>query len=161
MYSAVNPDIEFVALLESDIEVIAEQEAVASSHPWNAAMLGNSLEAGADCGCILRRDQRVGYCVIQQVLDEAGLLNIVIFKPFQGKGLGKQAMRCLQTRLASTGVQRVFLEVRQSNGVARRLYERSGFVQSGIRKAYYRSRIPDQSAEDAVLMVCELSGADF
>jgi len=119
-------------------------------------MLEDSLTADADCWRIIRQEQVVGYCVIQRVLDEAELLNIVIFKPFQGSGLGRLAMRDLQEHLTRAGVQRLFLEVRQSNIIARHLYERSGFIQRGIRKAYYRSRSSDQAAEDALLMVCEL-----
>jgi len=157
----VSSNLEFALLAISDVEALIAKEVAASSHPWRAKMLGDSLSAGADCWHILRQGQPVGYCVLQRVLDEAELLNIVIFKPFQGRGLGKLAMHGLQASLASRGVQKLFLEVRRSNYVARRLYERSGFIQRGIRKAYYRSQSPDQVAEDAVLMVCELMACEL
>jgi ribosomal protein S18 acetylase RimI-like enzyme len=46
----------------------------------------------------------------------------------------------------------VFLEVRESNHPARRFYEKAGFQQSGVRKAYYRD-----PPEDAILYRLELS----
>lgn len=149
----MNPGIEFAALVSADIEALVAREVVASPHPWTVKMLSDSLTAGADCQRILWQEQRIGYCIVQRVLDEAELLNIVIFKPFQRRGLGGQVMRSLQASLAEEGVKSIYLEVRRSNRVARRLYERSGFIQEGIRKAYYRSRGLDQAAEDALLMV--------
>jgi len=40
----------------------------------------------------------------------------------------------------------VFLEVRESNTVARRLYEKAGFQETGRRKSYYTN-----PTEDAIL----------
>jgi [ribosomal protein S18]-alanine N-acetyltransferase len=40
----------------------------------------------------------------------------------------------------------VLLEVRESNLAARRLYEKTGFVQAGVRKSYYVNPL-----EDAIL----------
>ena len=42
------------------------------------------------------------------------------------------------------GAERVFLEVRESNEPARRLYEKWGFVEAGRRRNYYRN--PDEDA---------------
>jgi ribosomal-protein-alanine N-acetyltransferase len=42
------------------------------------------------------------------------------------------------------GIRRVFLEVRESNLAAIKLYEKAGFASTGKRKAYYRD--PDEDA---------------
>ena len=45
------------------------------------------------------------------------------------------------------GIHMVHLEVREGNGNARRLYERLGFKEDGLRKDYYTD-----PTENAVLM---------
>jgi ribosomal-protein-alanine N-acetyltransferase len=46
-------------------------------------------------------------------------------------------------RAAEEGAVRATLEVRRSNEVARRLYERFGFTVAGTRPAYYRAPVED------------------
>jgi ribosomal protein S18 acetylase RimI-like enzyme len=46
----------------------------------------------------------------------------------------------------SRGAEEIFLEVRESNLAARRLYETSGFSESGRRQSYYQ-----QPQEDAIV----------
>ena len=48
---------------------------------------------------------------------------------------------------ASFGTRSVFLEVRESNVAARKLYESRGFAVAGSRKQYHR-----KPAEDAIVM---------
>ena len=43
----------------------------------------------------------------------------------------------------NTGVERIFLEVRESNSPARNLYSAKGFKEIGIRKKYYRDPVED------------------
>ncbi|HXF95509.1 MAG TPA: GNAT family N-acetyltransferase, partial [Gemmatimonadales bacterium] len=50
-------------------------------------------------------------------------------------------------RLAREGASAVYLEVRESNTVARRLYRRLGFEEVGRRARYYR-----RPEEDAVVL---------
>ena len=52
------------------------------------------------------------------------------------------------------GVRSMTLEVRQSNQIARRLYEKLGFRAEGIRKKYY-----EDNQEDAVIMWYREEGA--
>jgi hypothetical protein len=55
------------------------------------------------------------------------------------------------TNYTKTGIKMLFLEVRESNRVARKLYESYGFSPIARRKAYYR-----QPIEDAIVMMTEL-----
>ena len=49
-------------------------------------------------------------------------------------------------------MEKIFLEVRESNAPAIFLYEKKGFTQCGIRKGFYRNPV-----EAALLMVKELA----
>ena len=61
------------------------------------------------------------------------------------KGLGQQLLDALLAAARETSSS-VFLEVRESNGAARSLYEKAGFQQTGLRKSYYKD-----PAENAIL----------
>jgi ribosomal-protein-alanine N-acetyltransferase len=54
----------------------------------------------------------------------------------------------------STGISRIWLEVRVSGSTARQLYEKFSFVESGRRKDYYTD-----PREDAIVMSLRLTGA--
>ena len=79
----------------------------------------------------------LGYAVIHTVLDESHLLNIVIKKQNQNKGLGTNFLQQLINVVKQHNQNSLLLEVRSSNAKAIKLYEKFGFKRSGIRKAYY------------------------
>ena len=94
----------------------------------------------------------VGFLVAQHIAAEWELENIVV-SPTEGrKGVGGRLLGALMDAASESASESVFLEVRESNHPARRFYEKAGFQQSGVRKAYYRD-----PPEDAILYRLELS----
>ncbi len=138
------------------VQRLIELESEATPHPWSESMLLSSLDAGAQCQLIESNGVRTGYYVLQRVLDEAEILNIVIFKAHQKQGLGHGTLSVLKSALQKNDTKTLFLEVRRSNTAARALYAAAGFQLMHIRSGYYRPRSKDQAAEDALLMRCEL-----
>lgn len=150
--------IHFDCLERRNIESLIRLESIATPTAWTASKLTDSFDAGAECKLILQGGRTVGYYVIQRVLDEAELLNFVIFKEFQAKGLGSLALEALQCDLKSGCVKKLFLEVRASNAAARHVYEKTGFSVLNVRKNYYRPDYKGQfTAEDALVMCARLS----
>lgn len=96
----------------------------------------------------------VGFLVAHEIADEFELENIAVAGHARRRGVG----RALVSELVKTAVQRGFraihLEVRGQNRVARALYERLGFVHSGVRRGYYGC-----PADDAILYSKQISGA--
>jgi ribosomal-protein-alanine N-acetyltransferase len=68
----------------------------------------------------------------------------------QGKGLGFKLLDASLAMLKNNPVQ-IFLEVRESNTPAIKLYEKADFHQIDLRKNYYPN--PDGSKEHAIIMV--------
>lgn len=97
--------------------------------------VGNGTETVCGFGCILT------------VANEGELVDIAVSPAYRGCGIGQMLMTALLTEAQSRSVEQIFLEVRLSNTPARRLYEKNGFVEIGVRKRYYRDPV-----EDAVLM---------
>lgn len=148
--------IHFASFEASLIPDLIALESAATAYPWTVSMLEASLTAKADCQKICKSSETIGYRVVQRVLDEAEILNIVIFRCFQARGYGCAAIRKLQAELTADGVQKLFLEVRESNLAARALYVKTGFDQVGIRQGYYRAVSQGESAQDAWVMACKL-----
>lgn len=92
-----------------------------------------------------------GFLVARQITSEWELENIVVGPESRGKGIGTRLLRELLTHAKQANGEGVFLEVRESNVVARALYEKLGFQQTGRRKSYYANPI-----EDAVLYLNQL-----
>lgn len=94
-----------------------------------------------------------GFLVARHVAREWELENIVVGPSLRRKGIGQNLLDALFQRATETNSQSVFLEVRESNDSARRLYEAAGFQRSGRRKLYYSG-----PSEDAILYRCPVAG---
>ena len=87
----------------------------------------------------------VGFLVARHLAPEWELENIVVAQRARRQGVGKRLMDALLDKAGEAG-EAVFLEVRESNAAARKLYESKGFEKTGWRAAYYAD-----PTEDAVL----------
>ena len=84
-------------------------------------------------------DATAGFFLARQVLDEEELLLFAIDPGYRRYGLGGKLLDHFCTNAATSGVTRIFLEMRDGNPAAR-LYESRGFRQVGKRHGYYRGR---------------------
>lgn len=97
---------------------------------------------------VLRRDdQIVGYAGLWKMSDEAHITTVGVRVGEQGKGYGHALMAALIQRAYQLGSRWLTLEVRPSNDVAVRLYEKFGFKVIGRRRGYYTD-----NNEDAIVM---------
>jgi ribosomal-protein-alanine N-acetyltransferase len=92
----------------------------------------------------------LGYLVAMQVIDEVHLLNITVAPAFQRQGWAQALLEYLKLWSLQQGANCLWLEVRQSNERALKLYQAFGFEQVGLRKDYYPAS--RTSRESAVVM---------
>jgi len=85
----------------------------------------------------LSGDQVVGYAGLCDYPDEAWVQTIAVAAAAQGTGVGSRLLVELLEEAARRRQRRVSLEVRADNLAAQRLYERHGFVRTGVRRGYY------------------------
>ncbi|MGO1157584.1 ribosomal protein S18-alanine N-acetyltransferase [Acinetobacter lwoffii] len=133
----------------ADVEVVAKIERSVQSHPWTFKQFEDAVTAYQST-VIEVQGQVAGFCILQPVLDEANLLLMAIDPAQQGQGLGYQLLEASVVMLKNNPVQ-IFLEVRESNQAAIKLYEKSGFHQIDLRKNYYPNA--NGSREHAIIMV--------
>ena len=89
------------------------------------------------------RNRVAGYVVAWYVMDEGELANLAVAPELRGQGIGKALLDAMLADARSRGTSDVYLEVRESNTAARKLYGTRGFVEIGRRKGYYRSPVED------------------
>ena len=138
------------AMLPTDVDAVHTLDARAYPHPWSRANFADAIASGYVCVCLCAADGTLmGHVVVMRGVDEMHLLNITVAPEHQGRGLGAAMLRDVVAWSQAEGAEALWLEVRQSNERARRLYVRGGFEAVGQRKGYY----PDgRGREDAVVM---------
>jgi [ribosomal protein S18]-alanine N-acetyltransferase len=97
---------------------------------------------------LVREEQSTVHAfLVGRVVDtEWEIENIVVDGSRRRQGLGKQLLDEFLRISKGEGARAIFLEVRESNLAARKLYEKCGFVENGRRQRYYKEPV-----EDAIL----------
>lgn len=91
--------------------------------------------------------QIVGYSGFWHIADEAHISTIAVDPDWRGKNLGELLLWGMIREGVRLGAEKVTLEVRVSNDVAKNLYYKYSFAIIGKRRGYYRD-----NREDADLM---------
>lgn len=85
-----------------------------------------------------------GFVVARVVAGEWEIENVVVAAAARRRGVGRALIRTIAATARMEDAARLILEVRESNGPARQLYESTGFAQCGVRSRYYRD--PEEAA---------------
>lgn len=127
-------------------EILALLSDVYGVSPWNLEQIEADMKQANTEYFYLYDDQAlIGFLALQDLAGELEITQLAVKKAYQGQGLANQLMGFLADR-----PERLFLEVRASNQVAKALYEKHGFQPVGQRKNYYQNPV-----EDAILMARE------
>lgn len=137
-----------------DIPEIVEIENESFTCPWSAKSFAEAVES-EQITVYSAKDKEsgriVGFSCIAVIDSEAEILNIAVGKSNRKKGTGSALMSAMLDGAKASGVTDFYLEVRESNAPAMRLYENFGFVKLGLRKNYYEKPI-----ENAIIMHLEV-----
>jgi ribosomal-protein-alanine N-acetyltransferase len=131
-----------------DLPRIMEIERVSFSVPWQRNTFDSLFRRNdTDLVGAERDGVLVGYAVCWTILDEAELGNVAVAPEARACGVADTLVRAVLERIRQRGARACFLEVRESNLAAQRLYRRRGFEVVGRRRAYY-----SRPVEDALVM---------
>ena len=148
------PALEYRPLMERDLATVAAIEASAYVFPWTMGNFRDSLLSGYQCIGCWTGHELIGYAIVMTALEEAHLLNLAVASGWQRRGVGARFVRHLIGGVRMQGLEMLYLEVRPSNVAARRMYERFGFRQLGLRRDYYPSLT---GREDALFLGLNLA----
>jgi ribosomal-protein-alanine N-acetyltransferase len=128
-----------------DIDHVARIERISFSDPWSAGEFRALLESPHAIFLVAcdEHDSIGGYVVTMSVLDESEVLNIAVDLDHRGKSVGAMLLdKCIEEAEAR-GSRSTYLEVRQSNEPALRLYRSRGFEEVSRRRGYYSKPVED------------------
>ena len=133
---------------KEDIPYLAELERENFSVAWSEKSFEEELENSnarfytARLGGVL-----VGYIGAINVCGEVSICNIAVEENLRNRGIGGSLLRQIEEISKFERAEFITLEVRESNLTAKRLYEKNGYKEVGLRKGFYQ-----KPKEDAVLM---------
>ena len=133
---------------EEDMKHIAMLEAAIFSDAWTVQGVYETFSqkqtfiiVAEDAGML------AGYCIVYYVMDEAEIARIAVSPALRRQGVGRGLLDytckcCLEER-----IEKLLLDVRESNRGAVAFYQQYGFAEDGIRRNFYSN-----PQENAVLM---------
>jgi ribosomal-protein-alanine N-acetyltransferase len=148
--SATASKVDFRRLELRDLNAIEQIERASYPTPWSRSMFAgelakpSSVSLGAfdpDTAALL------GYLIISRYVDAWHVMNVAVAPDQRRRKIATMLLEQLFEETAGEGRRGYTLEVRVSNDVAIRLYERAGFKPRGIRRGYYTD-----NREDALIM---------
>jgi len=83
-------------------------------------------------------DLIIGICVFHVVLDEAQINFFAVDENYREKGFGSYLMGHLIKKCKKLNINKLFLEVSNTNVIAEKFYNHFDFSTVGVRKNYYK-----------------------
>lgn len=138
-----------------DSAAVAEMEQQIFSDPWSEKSVMETVQQKQSvCFAAEKAGHILGYLLVYHAADEAEIARIAVQKEARRQGAAGKLMQALEHYCEEHKMEKLLLDVRESNEAARSFYTKNGFVENGIRQGFYTN-----PSEDAVLMSRQL-GAD-
>jgi ribosomal-protein-alanine N-acetyltransferase len=132
----------------ADARAVGALERRCFADPWSEGSFREAFGPGWSFGYVAEAGLDVtGYVVAREVAGSGEILNLAVAPEARREGLARALLHTALDALRRRGATEVYLEVRESNDGARRLYEAEGFTPAGRRRDYYR-----QPLEDALVL---------
>ena len=138
----------------ADLEAVADLTHRADPFGWTLRNFSDAHASGNTLTVLTVDGVTSGIAAVMHVLDESELLEIAVQPAMQGRGYGKALLAQAIALARRNGAVRMFLEVRESNARARKMYTSFGFEETGRRRNYYPT---ENGREDAILMTAQFS----
>ncbi len=147
----MQPGLRLEPMMVQSLDAVVAIENSAYPFPWTRGNFIDSLAAGYLAEVLIEgAGAPIGYYVAMAGVEEMHLLNITVAPACQGRGHSLTLLDRLVRQSRAHGARMLWLEVRESNARARRVYERYGFTQVGVRRGYYPAAAGKR--EDAIVM---------
>ena len=141
--------MDFRRALPTDSGGIAGIEESVFPDAWNQRDITN-LICTEGSACFVARDGEsvIAYVLARLIAPECEIYRVAVLPEYRQRGIGYRLLDYAIKTSRGKGLEGVFLEVRESNIAAIKLYEAYGFKKIGMRKNYYKN-----PTENACLML--------
>lgn len=139
---------------ECHLDEVTVLENTNFSEPWSRQAFMDTINSEEYIYLVATfEDKVVGYAGCYIALDEGNITNIAVDTNYRRVGIGNELMVQLKRLLEGRDVTSIFLEVRESNEAAQKLYKSCGYEEVGMRKNFY-----SKPQENAIVMKLDISG---
>jgi [ribosomal protein S18]-alanine N-acetyltransferase len=142
----------------NDLEEVIRLDHASFSLPWPESSFRFEIAENdcSRCWVALLNQKIVGIMVAWLIVDEIHIATFAVDPAYRRQGIAQKLLAHTLVDGIRSGGEKGFLEVREGNLPARRLYEKFGFVDIGLRKRYYQD-----NGENAVMMNLENPDIDL
>lgn len=128
---------------------MAEIEKLCFRTPWSKESIEKDLRENKHALYIVAElnHKVIAYLSVWNIIDEGHINNVAVSPLLRGQHIATILMETMINSTEAAGIKRHTLEVRESNTIAIKLYEKFGFYFAGIRKGYY-----EDTGENGVIM---------
>ena len=131
--------------LPKDSSEIATAEEEVFPDPWSEKDITSLISTeGSMCYTALSDGKVIGYLIGRQISPEGEIYRLATLPKYRRRGVAYRLLDYTVKCERGRGLENLFLEVRERNLPARRLYSSYGFREIGVRKNYYKN--PDDNA---------------
>lgn len=136
------------SMTEEDITAVAELEKATFTDAWTLEGIRDTFFQKQTFVIVAEESGNLkGYCIVYYVMDEGEIARIAVDETCRRQGVGRKILDYVSKICSEKGIDRMMLDVRESNQTARGFYRNYGFEEDGIRKDFY-----ERPKEDAILM---------
>ena len=154
----MNTLIHFKSVTDENINELMAIENACHTHPWTLKTMQSCLQGRYFNLAAFDDEQMIGFYIGEKAGPDFTLMDICVTPKHQGKGIAKQLLSKFIEHGEQQNAENLFLEVRESNTRAIKLYEQAGFIEMSVRKNSYPSDDATKNGfEDAILMGMALS----
>ena len=124
--------------------VLAIQRETPTLSQWSQRQYEDIFAAGSSrVAAVMEGDVVLGFVIAREMGSEWEIENIAVTAAARRQGVATRLLQHAIEVARDRGGRVLFLEVRESNHPALRLYEKHGFTLAGRRRAYYVDPVED------------------
>ena len=135
----------------ADLDGVIEIEHASFNNPTTREWYEGELKRPEVCFIYVLRTREhpvAAFCAFWKVAEQIHINNLAVRPELRSQGLGTRLLHAVMAEAERLGSPSATLEVRRSNVAARKLYEKAGFVEAGVRPNYYTNPV-----EDALVLI--------
>lgn len=145
--------LKIVKMTHKDLPQVLAIEHVSFPLPFSENLFHMELDLNIAHMMVAKSGNDVkGYLDFWHINGEMHVISIAIHPNARKQGIGTQLMNYAIEYGKNNRAKQIYLDVRESNSAAIKLYEKFGFEKIDIRKGYYQD-----NEEDALVMCLKLS----
>lgn len=148
--------IEISHMIMDDIDEIVSIENSSFPSPWSRDVFMRELQIPVSRSLVAKKHKNrnkeiAGYVIYWIIAEEVQVHKVAVKKEVRNSGVATELIGEMLRLSFREGARMCTLEVGHSNEIAKKLYEKFGFVITEVRKGYYQ-----ESGDDALIMCVDL-----